>query len=192
MKKKIIGLAIVALMILSLGGLQSAEVAKECSKSENINRKITFVNNTDEFLSFIIFGFKQRGAGEGNDFRIDDNEIVHIAEEFEVLAKQSKDFPYCSLAGFYVKDVTGYEAEGDAARDFQELGFKGLDEVKGVVAVVGDDYYNPKNRKLSTVVMSRPRPLNLTNTFKKLQKKKSFNLVITINEVGKDPVVEIK
>ena len=116
----------------------------------------------------------------------------------------------------FVKDIKGYLSEKDARsidddvnsiiskeslnfsaiagsfRDKYNADFRANADYKKAEA----DFKNFMNNKVpdmsNKMEENKMKLLNLADTFKKLQNKKSFNLVITVNEPGKDPVVEIK
>ena len=170
MKKNIIGLTVVVLALLGSEGLkaQNADCVSVEAMNENYGKniktckKITLVNNLGEEVGFVI------GLGDKTV-----EEYIKY-EVFSVPAHSQQVIPYC------------LSLQVDAVvRDINEQ----LLEIRDINGwLLERDLYQPGKAFDRTKI----KPLDLTDTFKKLQNKKSFNLVITINEVGKDPVVEIK
>ena len=179
MKKNIVGIAVAVLMVLGVDSLKADNTAMDnenCfpffeGQEEDLgrnkaNKKITFVNNIREGVYFrVVFEYV---VFERKDEK--DQETM-----FYLPANTKKILPYCAY--FYeqpgendpvtkenalVKSIDGYLLK----RDFHKPGI------------------NAYNEKI--------KPLDLTATFKKLSNKKSFNLVITINDMNTKPVIEIK
>ncbi len=179
MKKNIVGIAVAVLMVLGVNSLKADNAVMDDAncyaatavfdnygyggKSIKANKKITLVNNTKEEVTFSFGFFTAKKNGET------------MAYERTIVSPNKKQIiPYCMISHYgdktFIEDINGYFLESD----FYPSG-------KG-----GDGLSQEEYDKLKI------RPLHLKDTFKKLQDRESFNLVITVNEVGKDPVVEIK
>ncbi len=179
MKKKIIGFAVVILMGLGVDSLKADNTVMgdaNCyaatavfdnygygGKNIKTNKKITLVNNSKEEVTFSLGFLIAKKNGE-----------PMVYERTIVSPNKKQIVSYCMISHggdkVFITDINGYFLE----RDFYPSG-------KG-----GDALSSAEYDKLKI------RPLHLKDTFKKLQDRGSFNLVITVNEVGKDPVVEIK
>ena len=166
MKKNIIGLAVVVLALLGSEGLkaQRADCLDPDAWGDNYKKKI----NTNKKITLVNSLDKavyfNLGVYDGEDIGYRD---------FAVGANSDRIIPYCVK---YDLEQLGYPAGQYAKRYIKNVKRY---MIEGAFSDDGIDETKIKN-------------FDLTDKFKKLQDRESFNLVITVNEVGKDPVVEIK
>ena len=164
MKKNIVGLPVVVLILLGTGGLKAQN--DDCADPSIASSHLIYEDggkNLKANRKITLVNNLDEGVSFLSDLK-DDKGITH--SDMDVNAHGTQIYPYCLFwkvdGNTIVADITGWLLE----RDF----FK--DEV-------------PFDK-------TKIKPLNWTDTFKKLEGKKSFNLVITINKADKDPVIEIK
>ena len=151
-------------VVLALLGSEGLKAQKaDCFSFEAIDDNYGKNIKTNKKITLV------NNLGETVGFEIgvgdaNDDYIEYGGGYFDAPAHSQRVVPYClSLQqDAGVKDINGWLLK----RDFYQPG-KDFDKTK-------------------------IKPLNLIDTFKKLQNKKSFNLVITVNSIDEDPVVEIK
>ncbi len=152
-----------AVMVLTLLGSEGLKAQNpDCFGFEVINENYGKNIQTNKKVTLV------NNLSEAIAFNVGFKDEEGIEEgSIDVAAHGQQILPYCvsSLSGednAHIADINGYLLE--------------------------KDFYKPGSDFDKTKI----KPLNLTDTFKSLQNKKSFNLVITVNAADKDPVVEIK
>ncbi len=193
MKKNIIGLLALSLIVVSAEAAK--KVGSECIdnaqsiQDQNIktNKKITFVNNSGDVISFIM--------------HFEDEEGKTGTEGITVNAHEKYIIPYCFSARSqkvtFVKDAdyllekVGRHIDEEVNRRMKDKEFikknypqKSLNNIQDLMDISTNISMN--------MYKNEAKNLHIADTLKKLSNTRSFNLVITINDMNEEPVIEIK